>query len=273
MSPNQLDQPGEAGGVVRPQRPVTVDYAVYALVARCVFSVLSALAAYGARPELSDALAKANRSKNWTPDQLRHNLDNYLRDTLVTTLILAAMVLVMAKFLRDGRSWARWLYLVFAVLLTGDIQHILGFVQYHDVLLRLTTGLTGLAAVTAVVLMFLPASNAYLRPAGPAGGMFGSLFGSRAARVRPADDPVIDSAAPASDEVAADPASPAAAADGVPAVRLTKQPGGSSTKQPAGSSTKQPTEQPAGSSTKQPAGSAAAGRRPPRAKSRRQPAE
>lgn len=179
-------------------RPVTIDYAVYALVARCAFSVLSALAAFGARPELSDALAKANRSKNWTADQLRHNLDSYLRDTLITVLIMSVMVLVMAKFLRDGRGWARWLYLIFAVLLTGDLQHILGFVQYHDVLLRLTSGLTGLAALTALVLMFLPASNAYLRPASPAGGFFGSLFGSRAARAdSAAEDPAFDSAPPA----------------------------------------------------------------------------
>ena len=228
-----------------PQRPVTVDYAVYALIARCVFSVLSALAAYGARPELSDALAKANRSKNWTPDQLRHNLDSYLRDNLVTVLILSAMVLVMAKLLRDGRSWVRWLYLVFALLLTGDLQHVLGFVQYHDVLMRLTTGLTGLAAVAALVLMFLPASNGYLRPAAPAGGMFGSLFGQRSSRVRPAADPVTadpvtaepvaaeqrasDSDAPTvADDAPAEAAGARAAVVDLPAVQLTKQPAGSS---------------------------------------------
>ena len=138
---------------------------MYALIVRCVFSVLSALAAYGARPELTDVLAKANRSKNWTADQLRHAVDSYLRDTVITVLLLSVMVLVMAKFLRDGKNWARWLYVVFAILLTGDVQHVLGFVQYHNVLLRLTSGLTGLAALAALVLMFLPASNAYLRPA------------------------------------------------------------------------------------------------------------
>ena len=29
------------------------------------------------------------------------------------------MVLVLAKFIRDGKSWARWLYVVFAVLIAG----------------------------------------------------------------------------------------------------------------------------------------------------------
>src|SRR6185437_3418338 len=171
-------------------RPATVDYAVYALIVRCVFSVLSGFAAYGARPELTDALAKANRSKNWTSDQLRHNVDSYLRDTVITVLLLAVMVLVMAKFLRDGKNWARWLYVVFAILLTGDVQHVLGFVQYHDVLLRLTSGLTGLAAVAALVLMFLPASNAYLRPAEGRPSLFGSMFGPRTARAMRQPEPV-----------------------------------------------------------------------------------
>jgi hypothetical protein len=256
MSQNQLDQPADAGAA-RPRRPVTVDYAVYALVARCVFSVLSAVVAYGARPELSDALAKANRNKNWTPDQLRHNLDDYLRATLITVLIMAFMVLVMAKFLRDGRSWARWLYLAFAVLLTGDIQHVLGFVQYHDVLLRLTTGLTGLAAIAALVLMFLPASNPYLRPARPAGGTFGSLFGPRLPRDRPAADPLTE---PGLTEPSPPAADPPVAVDHVPAA-IDNVPAAVDSV---------PAEVPG---TEAATGSAPPGRRPPRAKSRRQPAE
>jgi hypothetical protein len=258
MSQNQLNQPADAAAA-RPKRPVTVDYAVYALVARCVFSVLSALVAYGARPELSDALATANRDKNWTPDQLRHNLDDYLRATLITVLIMAFMVLVMAKFLRDGRSWARWLYLAFAVLLTGDIQHVLGFVQYHDVLLRLTTGLTGLAAVAALVLMFLPASNSYLRPARPAGGMFGSLFGPRSPRDRPAGDPVTEPEPPA--------AGPPAAVDNAPAA-VDNAPAAVDDLPAAVDNV--PAEVPGTQAT---AGSTPTARRQPRAKSRRQPAE
>jgi CBS domain containing-hemolysin-like protein len=243
MSPNLLNRSADAE---QSRRPATVDYAVYALIVRCVFSVLSALAAYGARPELTDAIAKANRSKNWTADQLRHNVDSYLRETVITVLLLSVMVLVMAKFLRDGKNWARWLYVAFAILLTGDVQHVLGIVQYHNLLLRLASGVTGLAALAALVLMFLPASNQYLRPTDGRAGMFGSILGARTSRpAARADEP--------------------AAAE--PAVDLTKadQPApGSSTVEPVGSS------EPAVSAG-QPTGSA--NRRTPRAKSRRQPTE
>ncbi|HET6209849.1 MAG TPA: hypothetical protein VFD94_05680 [Jatrophihabitans sp.] len=256
MSPNPSNRSVETGAAERPQRPVTVDYAVYALIARCVFAVLSALAGYGARPEISDLLAKANRSKNWTPEQLRHAVDSYLRDTLISVLLLVVMVLVMAKFLRDGRNWARWLYLVFAILLTGDLQHVLGFFQYHNVLLRLTTGLTGLAALAALVLMFLPASNNFLRPAAGGGGLFGSMFGPRTARAtaRPAGAPGPVNGEPVES----------------PAVQLTK-PARPSASSRLADPVADPAAQQAGSSA--PSAGPSTGRRPPRAKSRRQPTE
>jgi hypothetical protein len=265
MSPNlQLNRSGDAK---QSGRPASVDYAVYALIVRCVFSVLSALAAYGARPELTDVIAKANRSKNWTAEQLRHNVDATLRATVITALLVAVMVLVMAKFLRDGKNWARWLYAVFAILVARDVQQVLGFVQYHSLLLRLTSGLTGLAALAALVLMFLPTSNSYLRPAAGRAGMFGSMFGPRSARSVTRSNESTD-AEPAVDRALAD--QPAATAEpGDPADgpgNVVDQPVGSAD-EPVGSA-----NQP-GSSATRPAGGPPPTRRPPRAKSRRQPTE
>lgn len=269
MSPNLLNRSGDADSSAR--RPATIDYAVYALIVRCVFAVLSALAAYGARPELTDAIAKANRSKNWTAEQLHNTVDSYLRDTVITALLLSVMVLVMAKFLRDGKNWARWLYVVFAILLTGDVQHVLGFFQYHAVLLRLTTGITGLAALAALVLMFLPASNGYLRPADGRPGMFGSMFGPRPARTARSNEPAAgepavnlskdDLPAPVEPVPAKAVSDEAVSAESVPAESV-----------PAESVT---AGEPVAAS--QPASRAVAGppasRRTPRAKSRRQPTE
>ena len=145
--------------------------------------------------------------------------------------------------------------MVFAILLTGDVQHVLGFVQYHNVLLRLTSGLTGLAAVAALVLMFLPASNAYLRPPDGRAGLFGSMFGPRTARaVAQSNEP----AAAAEPELLAEPAGSTEPGDAAPAVDLTK----------ADLSTGQPAV-----STNRPADGPPVTRRPPRAKSRRQPTE
>jgi hypothetical protein len=249
MSPKLLNRSGDAGPS---RRPAAVDYAVYALIVRCVFSVLSAVAAYGARPEITDAIAKTSRSKNWTADQLRHTVDSTLRATVITALLVAVMVLVMAKYLRDGKNWARWLYAAFAILVARDVQQVLGFVQYHNVLLRLTSGFTGLAALAALVLMFLPASNGFFRPANGRPGLFGSMFGPRPAR--------LNESTGAETRVELTKADPAVS---------TAQPADSAA-QPVGSA-----GQPVGS-TAQSSGSAArppASRRPPRAKSRRQPTE
>ncbi|HEX4729468.1 MAG TPA: hypothetical protein VH298_16790 [Jatrophihabitans sp.] len=250
MSPNLLNRSGD---VEQSRRPATVDYAVYALIVRCVFSVLSALVAYGARPEITDAIAKANSNKNWTADQLRHNVDSTLRATVITALLVSVMVLVMAKFLRDGKNWARWLYVVFAILVARDVQQVLGLVQYHNVLLRLTSGLTGLAALAALVLMFLPASNAYLRPADGRSGLFGSMFGPRSTRTARQPEPVAPTET-------AEPPEAAEPADAGPAVDLAKTDRPVATGQPVGSRTR-------------PAVGPPATRRPPRAKSRRQPTE
>ncbi len=258
MSPNlQLNRSGDA---TRSGRPASVDYAVYALIVRCVFSVLSAVAAYGARSELTDVIAEANRSKNWTADQLRHNIDATLRASVITALLVSVMVLVMAKFLRDGKNWARWLYVVFAILVARDVQQVLGFVQYHNLLLRLTSGLTGLAALAALVLMFLPTSNAYLRLATGRPGLFGSMFGSRTARSKDAE-PAVDQTG--ADRLATTAESANSANEPANAVDQPVVP----VKEPA-----VPANQPARSAN-QPAGGPPATRRPPRAKSRRQPTE
>ncbi|MGK3862477.1 hypothetical protein, partial [Enterococcus faecium] len=63
-----------------------------------------------------------------------------------------------------------------------------GFFDYHNFAVRTLTGLTGVAAVAALVLMFLPRSSAFFRPAGAtSGGLLGGMFGprSRAAQAPP----------------------------------------------------------------------------------------
>ncbi|HTZ43643.1 MAG TPA: proline-rich domain-containing protein [Jatrophihabitans sp.] len=161
-------------------RPPVVDYAVYALIARCVFSLLSALALYGARGEVTRSVADANKSKNWSAATLHHNVDTLLRGNLISTLVMVALVAILSKFIRDGRNWSRWVYLVFSVLITRDLFQVLGFFQYHNVPVRLSTGLVGVSSIAAIVLMFLPESNAYFRPAsGAPASLLGGLFRPR----------------------------------------------------------------------------------------------
>src|SRR5689334_2072531 len=115
-------------------RPPVVDYAVYALILRCVFSLGAALALYGARDEVTRSLADANKDKHWSAQTLHDKVDAALRANVISTLVMIVLVAIMIKFVRDGRNWARWLYLAFAILITRDVFQVFGFFQYDDFL-------------------------------------------------------------------------------------------------------------------------------------------
>ncbi|MDQ2959331.1 MAG: hypothetical protein M3Y42_20520, partial [Actinomycetota bacterium] len=157
----------------RPPRPRLVDYALYALVARCVFALAGSFALFGARPEVTASLAKLH--PDWSASKLHDNVTSGLKANLVATAVTIVLVLVIAKFIRDGRNWARWLYLVTAFLVTRDALQVTAFFQYHSVLLRLVSGLTGVSAVAAIVLMFLPSSSHFFRRPGAMASL-GGLF-------------------------------------------------------------------------------------------------
>jgi hypothetical protein len=172
--------------VAAPSRPPVVDYAVYALIARCIFSIAAAFALYGARDEVTRSLADAHqkavdahKSQPWSAAVLHHNVNLWLRDNVVVALVMAVLIAIVIKLVRDGRNWARVLYLVFAILVTRDVFQVLGFFQYDDFLTRLLTGLVGLSSIAALVLLYLPESNAYFRPARAGGGLMGGLFRPR----------------------------------------------------------------------------------------------
>ncbi len=195
MSLNSAPEPA-----VRPPRPPVVDYAIYALLARCVFAIAGAFAIYGARPEVTDAVVKLH--PEWTAGQVHDNVDSGLKANFIAAVITTVLVLVLTKFIRDGRNWSRWLYLVTAFFVTRDVLQVTGFFQYHAMAYRLTAGPTGLAAIAALVLLFLPASSAYLRRPGSQPGLAG-LFRPKSARlienqsvpaaetVEPATEPVV----------------------------------------------------------------------------------
>jgi hypothetical protein len=155
-----------------------VQYALYALAVRGVFSVLSALSLRGARGEVRTQLADGNKTKGWDNAQLDHNVDLVLRASLLNAGVMILLLALIAKFVWDGKPWARWVYLAAIVLLARDQNAVIGFFAYHHLLVRLTTGLLGVAGLVSLVLLFVPASNAYFRPLNrPAGGgLFGALM-------------------------------------------------------------------------------------------------
>ncbi len=161
-------------------RPRSVDLAVGAILLRCVLALAAAFALFGAKDELRREAAKLH--PEWSPATLTDRLNSELRSNVVLTLVYIGLVLVLAKFVRDGRNWARWLYAFFAVLVAGDVLRVTGFFTGENVLFRLLSGLTGVAAAAAIVLLFSPSAGAYFRPAGSASvSPLRTLFGGRAA--------------------------------------------------------------------------------------------
>ena len=171
--------PDRDPGTGRPDRPRSVDLAVGAIVLRCVLALAAAFALFGAKDEVRRNAAQVH--PEWSAATLADKVDSELRSNVVLTLVYIGLVLLIAKFIRDGRSWARWLYVFVAFLIAGDVLRVAGFFSGDNLLFRLLSGFTGLAALAAIVLLFLPASNAYFRPAGGAVSPLAALFGGRAA--------------------------------------------------------------------------------------------
>lgn len=165
-------------------RPRNVDLALGAIVLRCVLALASAFALFGAKDELRRNAAELN--PEWSPATLSERIDSQLRSNVILTLIYIALILLIAKFIRDGRNWARWLYAFVAFLVAGDMLRITGFFTGDNLLFRMLSGLTGVASIASIVLLFSPSSTAYFRPVAGAGSMspLRTLFGSRGVAAR-----------------------------------------------------------------------------------------
>jgi len=171
--------PGLDTGPERADRPRTVDLALGAILVRCVLALAAAFALFGAQPELRRNAATLH--PEWSVATLADKVESQLRSNLVLTVVYIGLVLLIAKYIRDGRSWARWLYAFVAVLVAADVFRVAGFFTGDNLLFRLLSGFTGLASLVAIVLLFLPASAAYFRPARASASPLGALFGGRAA--------------------------------------------------------------------------------------------
>jgi hypothetical protein len=226
-------------------RPRTVDWAWYAIIARCVLVIAFALSLFSARTDLVASIRTSAQAKGWTDEHINSAFDSSVRTNLLIAIVGSVLIMLVAKYIRDGRNWARWLFTILVVLPfspLSDVARIIGFTASVPILVRVLSVLTGVAALAAVVLLFVGPSKAYFRkPATADGGAtpaspFGGLFKPR---------PV---AAPASNS----PAKP-----GKPAVRGKARSSVADGPSPA-----------------KPTGPAAAAKRPaPRAKSRKAPTE
>jgi hypothetical protein len=169
-------------------RPRNVDLALGAILVRCVLALAAAFALFGAKAELRRTAATLH--PEWSVATLADKVDSELRSNVVLSVVYIGLVLLVAKYIRDGRNWARWVYAFVAFLVAGDVFRVTGLFSGDNLLFRLLSGLTGLASIVAIVLLFSPSSALYFRPAGASALPLGALFGGRAglAAARPEPD-------------------------------------------------------------------------------------
>jgi hypothetical protein len=149
-------------------RPQTVDWAMYALVVTAVLSIGNGFARNFAESWVISNYRKTSEDKNKTPAQLHKLFDDSKITTIVSVILIAAILLIVGKFVRDGKNWARWLLtalLVIPVLPTAYVFFITYAFTDGPFAIKLFGGLTGLAAVTTVSMLFVRPSMPFFRTA------------------------------------------------------------------------------------------------------------
>jgi hypothetical protein len=180
----------------RRRRPESVDYALYAIVAQCALSVLFSISLFGARTYVLDSWRKDAQHVGWSDQRLHDAFPGAVKASIVSAVIVVLLILLLAKFIRDGKNWSRYLFAILMVIPfspIAEVLRILGFFSGYPLLLRVLSGLIGVCALAAVILLFVPTSMPYFRKAVPAGAAaiappalsLRGLFAPRPARPRP----------------------------------------------------------------------------------------
>jgi hypothetical protein len=110
-------------------------------------------------------------------------VSSFIRTNLIETVVIIAIVLMLAKLIRDGRSWSRWVYSIISFVPLGDALKVTGFFSSGSLLFRLPFGLTGVATLVAITMLFVRPSSPYFHKPAVAGVVrvspFAALFRPR----------------------------------------------------------------------------------------------
>jgi hypothetical protein len=185
-----------------PQRPPSVDRAFWAALAWVSLSVLTVLVEWAHRSYVRELLLDLNKHATKkrdysTPAKLDNAVNGVLAQQLIFVIVLGFLIMLTALQMRRGRSWARWVLLVVAVIpipiFPGVLQQLSGLRASAPTLIKLSLVATAAAALAVVVFLAMPATSRYfaaMRGTAVEAGrpsMFGTLFGQ--SRRQPAPPP------------------------------------------------------------------------------------
>lgn len=143
--------------------PRTVTLAVWMMYAGAVVSAISLIVSFATSGSLRAAIKAAARSSHTslTPSQLTTEVHALTAALVVVGVIGVGLWIWIAIFNRKGRNWARITGTVLLGLYT--IELFASFAQHTDAFSMGGTILVWLIGLTAVVLLWQPASSAYFR--------------------------------------------------------------------------------------------------------------
>jgi hypothetical protein len=189
--------------VALPERPPSVDRAIYAIYLQIAATVISGAllwtytAYYRAdRIKVNADLKATDKNKHvpYTADQIAHDVHSLRVSGLVTSLILAVLFGFIAMNLRSGRSIARWIYIIASVY-TGGALRVLVIGTNEPGGQKIVQFIGGVACLAAIGFLLSPPSRRFFAEVkaqrvppmragmGGAGGArpagFGGLFSPR----------------------------------------------------------------------------------------------
>ena len=145
-----------ATGVIGPV-PKHVAMSFWLWIAASVMSVIGSLLMFGRRDEMREAFRTQQGTEQLTQAQLDTLVTATVVIGVVVSVVLSALYVLFAFKARAGRNWAR----VVLLILTAFSVVMLALAGGFSWLGMLAT----LVSLVAVVLLFLPAANAYFASA------------------------------------------------------------------------------------------------------------
>jgi hypothetical protein len=134
--------------------PTTIITAFFGFLASTATSLVAVFLLAGSRGQLVDTLRQSDTGKAMTEEQVQNSATVGLAVAITIATVIALVHLWLAFKLKAGRNWARVVLTVATLFQLASIAATQG---------NTAVGYAGCAiAVVAVVLSFLPASNAYL---------------------------------------------------------------------------------------------------------------
>ena len=162
---------GPDGPLVAVGPPRTLRANLWATGVWCALTVLSNVVLFGQRSYERRQLIELNNKakspkKPYGGAVLEHDLHNVLWSGLIVSVLVSAILLLLAALTWRGRRWARWLLLILAILPLpfgiGVIdQLVLGTLRSLPGLYKVTVILAGFAAVTVAVLLLHRTTRQY----------------------------------------------------------------------------------------------------------------